>query len=218
MAEHPAKSLRQRLLAYSLRASLLGVIIVACLMGWYASRVRAQRAAIRAILRSGGSFQYDYMYRGNPYETPYDANRTSRVPVWLRRALGDDFFHSVVWVRVEESDFGDEGLKAMRTLGNLKDVAIYRSRITDAGLENFKGMHLRTLWLGGNPITDAGLDALGADLLSSLETLEFRDTAMTPAKVAKIHASYPRLTIIQSGPAPGRRNDHAPAMLGPSVP
>lgn len=186
----------------SLRVSLVAIVGIAAVLGWYVSTIRAQRAAIAVIQEAGGSVDYDYMYEGYQFLP----NGKSRVPAWLRKILGEDCFHGIVSMRVEESHFGDADLKALNPLNKLHTICVYRSKITDDGLATLRGRPvLRALWLGGNPISDEGLTNLGEELIGRLDVLELRSTRVTPAKVAELRSKYPRMNLFADGPAPGRR-------------
>lgn len=191
----------RKLRVFSLRASLVAVVGIAALLGWYVSTVRAQRLAVGVIRRSGGRVDYDYMYKGEGY----NAGGSSWAPTWLRRSLGDDYFHRVVSMRVEESDFGDEDLRAISALLDLHTLCVYRSKITDEGLSGLSRRRLRALWLGGNPITDVGLDRLGDDLIGGLDILEFRGTGVTRKRASELQSKFPKLIIFAEGPSPGER-------------
>ena len=59
-------------------------------------------------------------------------------------------------------------------------VRLMDTKVTDAGLEHFKGLrHLQSLELGNTTITDAGLEHLKS--LTQLENLDLRGTKITDA-------------------------------------
>ncbi len=104
------------------------ILAAACGLGWVVSQTREQWLAVRAIVTRGDIVEYDYKYdsarnRRLPNGTPWR-------PVWLQKVLGDDYFHNVVGV-------------------SLDDVA------TDADLVHVAQLrHVKLLYLGGGRVTD----------------------------------------------------------------
>ena len=58
------------------------------------------------------------------------------MPLWLRRLFGDDFFVTVVLAEVKN----DGGLEAVRNLPQLRELRVKGQDVTDAGMENIKGL------------------------------------------------------------------------------
>ncbi len=68
---------------------------------------------------------------------------------------------AVMTVRLSGSKVTDDGLKHLRVLTRLKNLALNNTKITDVGLEHLKGMaSLRELNLRNTMITDEGVKKL----------------------------------------------------------
>src|SRR4051812_27155179 len=88
--------IRRPRLRLSVRALMLLVLICGAGMGWFAwktRRVNAQRMSVTAIRQWNGVAAYDYQW-SDGREIPF-ARPTG--PAWLRRRLGDQFFHEVAF-------------------------------------------------------------------------------------------------------------------------
>jgi hypothetical protein len=94
---------------------------------------RRQKEVVEEIQKSGGRVGYDY-------ELDFartGVGRQPSSPKWLRSLLGDDFFMNVVGVWLNSIE------------------------VTDAGLENLKGLtQLHILWLTRTKVTDEGVKKL----------------------------------------------------------
>jgi Leucine-rich repeat (LRR) protein len=158
---------------------LLLIVVSACGLGWVVHQAREQRLAVRAILARGGVVEYDYQY---------DAARNRRLPqgktwrpVWLQKALGDDYFHHVVCVGLDRAPT-DVDLVALAGLKHLKLLYLGGGGITDDGLKQLKDLtDLRTLILWGNPISGDGLNHLRG--LRKLQVLDLGGTQVTDSQL-----------------------------------
>jgi uncharacterized membrane protein/mono/diheme cytochrome c family protein len=104
----------------------------------------------------------------------------------------------LTWVKLNGTQIGDAGLKAVGTLKNLTRLSLDQTRITDAGLANLSGLkNLQYLNLYGTAITDAGLKQLAA--LKSLKTLYLWQTKVTPAGVEALKKALPGVQIDTGG-------------------
>ena len=76
----------------------------------------------------------------------------------------------------------------------LQSLALYHTRITDAGLKNLAGLSsLRTLSLGRTQVTDAGLKSLAG--LKNLQSLDLSETKVTEAGVAELQKALAKVQI-----------------------
>src|SRR5690606_28637527 len=82
---------------FRLRTFLIVVTIFCVWLGWHIHGARRQREAVAAIRDAGGEVRYSYQVK---YRQP--STGKSPIPQVLRRALGDDFFHSVVVVELDK--------------------------------------------------------------------------------------------------------------------
>jgi hypothetical protein len=144
----------------SIRVMMLLIVLLSCGLGWVVHRARVKRRAVQAILARGGLVEFDYQY-----DTRRD-RRNSRGeswwPEWLRRSLGDEYFHDVVCVGMERNPT-DADLALLEDLGHVRLLYLGSGggRITDDGLRHLgKLTDLRMLILWGNPITGDGLEHL----------------------------------------------------------
>ncbi len=171
------------------------VLIVALGLAWLARAIREQRQAKELILRHNGVFFYEY----EPQTvTPYV--RRTLVPAWLRRVIGEDYFHDVTWVRIEGGQFGDSELERLTALDRIESLGIAETAITDEGLRHLRGRTaIKSLWLGGNRIGDAGIDCLDLASMPKLELLEIRSTLVSDAKIAEIRRRFPKVMILDDG-------------------
>lgn len=148
----PVRILPKRL---SIRMMMLLIGVVSCVLGSVVHRARVQRQTVQAIRARGGMVEYDYQY---------DFRRNRRVssgkpsrPVWLQRALGDDYFHDVVCVAMER-DPTDADLALLENLRHVRFLYLGGGRITDDGLRHLRNLtSVRLLILWGNRISGEGL-------------------------------------------------------------
>ena len=135
-------------LQYSLRTLLLLVVLVSVGLSWFVIQLhqsKRQRKAAEAIMKSGGVVQYS--------PTP----ETLRVPLSLRKLLGDDFFADVVGVSVVD----DAQLGHLSHFDGLQGVELDGPAITDAGLARSQGLtQLKLLSFNCTRVTDEGMKNL----------------------------------------------------------
>jgi hypothetical protein len=160
----PAKR-KRRWFQFSLRSLLIFTVICAVSAGWLGKRIeqkRNEREAAEAIVKLGGSVNYDYE-KGTA--------ATPNGPAWLRKLFGENFFsdvedvffigHSEI-VGGSGGNVTDDGLVELKALPELKMLHLTLTpKITDRGLENIRGLtHLKYIAVGGTGVTDAGLSEL----------------------------------------------------------
>ena len=181
----------------SLRLAMGAVLVIAVGLAWLAHAVREQRRVKDLILRHNGLYFYEY--------EPQTVSRYTRetwVPAWLRRVIGEDWFHDVTWVRIEGPQFEDSELQRLKVLDRIETLGLVETAITDAGLGHLRGRKaLKGLFLGGNWIGDAGLDALDLASMPQLSVLEIRSTQVSDAKIAEIKKQFPKLMVLEDGPS-----------------
>jgi hypothetical protein len=101
-------------------------------------------------------------------------------PQWLRRLLGDDFFCSVYTVSLYRTDITDAGLEHLKALRQLIGLTLSETQVTDASLVHLKTLtRLAFLHLDGTRVTDVGLAHL--TVLNQLYRLSLDDTPVTDA-------------------------------------
>lgn len=184
---------------FSIRSGMLLVLACAAVLGlakWKISRTNMNRKVFTKVWKSHGFAAYDYQWADGealPFARPSG-------PVWLRKYLGDDFFHELRIVslggstvhdlsildpldRLDElslalGTFTDSDLVHLEGLRQLRRLRLDKNPITDDGLTHLRGLtNLRQLYLNQTNITDAGLDHLRN--LKNLEELTLNKTAVT---------------------------------------
>jgi internalin A len=120
-------------------------------------RNKGQAAAIAEIKRLGGKVTFDEDAPGKPI-------------------YGVDF---------SETDVGDDALKNLDVLTELKVLVLNHTKVTDAGLKHINGLtQLHSLILEDIRVTDAGLDYIKP--LEQLEYLSLSSTQVTDAGLKHI--------------------------------
>ena len=88
----------------------------------------------------------------------------------------------------------DGAVELIAQNGNLEELDLSATRITDQGLKHLLGHDsLRTLWLSGTRLTDASLPVLAS--LKSLTTLGCQGTQLSEAGLESLQNQNPNLTI-----------------------
>ncbi len=158
---------------------MIMIAVSACGLGWVVHRAREERLAVQAILAQGGTVEYDYQY---------DAATNRRIPqgktwrpVWLQKALGDEYFHNVVCVGLDHVAT-DANLVHIARLTHLKLLYLGEGRITDQGLKHLENLtDLRLLIVSGSPISGDGLEHLRR--LRKLKHLDLGRTEVTDSRL-----------------------------------
>ncbi len=198
---------RCRWFQFRLRTLLIAVLVLSLPLSWFAvrlERTRKQREAIAAIRRLEGRVHYETI---------------SSAPEWARDVLGVHSFLDIAVVSPTAA-FGDDEAKCLKDLPGLRGLQLQDVQITDAGLENLRGLtHLWKLYLNkmeitgtglkhlkelpelrmlvfvGTPVTDSGLQHLRG--LNSLEILVLYDTEITDGGLSNLRElpGLKRLTL-----------------------
>ena len=153
------------------------VLVIAVGLDWWLHSVRVQRDAVAAILRAGGSVEYDLV--------PTDWASTQRGNPWIRRSLADlvgvDHFAHVIAVSIHSSSTScDAVLERIGHLSRFERLRLSGSSVSDAGVVHLKGLvSLTKLDLSSTRVSDAGLVHLKG--LGSLRHLDLRHTQVSDA-------------------------------------
>jgi hypothetical protein len=180
---------------FSLRTVLLVITFAAvgcALLGYRLQQSHEQRRAVEALRNIGGHVYYEH-------EARYDS-RTQYIPMWLRSALGDDFFFSVVWVHLEGPQVTDTTIAPVARLADLELFNLTNEEdeseclVTDDGIACVRSLRkLRFLCMRKSKVTDVGLQHLRA--LQRLQSLDVRDTVVTEQGCRDLKESLPNLCI-----------------------
>ena len=166
----------RRRMRVSLRVMMLAILCLAIFLGWQVNKARQQREAVAAVRRHGGWVHYDYQMVDDkpvPGKQPWG-------PRWLRRALGDEYFQTVVSVNLyfDESDGStpqngdtrpcDDVLAFLATQHGLKSLNMLGSQATDAGLAYLRNATTleRLLLQDESIISDSGVATFGTSSIS----------------------------------------------------
>jgi hypothetical protein len=232
---------------FSLRSMLVLIVVVAIPCSWLGvemNNAREQRRTVEAIEASGiveldypdenllrhswGQFCYGpipewqldkYLAQEHIELNKHDPLVVERLPsVWVRDALGDDFFLNVrtvvlVGPEVTDANLGhvrrlprlrklyltssritDSGLKHLRQLKDLQTLKLDDTTVTDAGLVHLAGLrNLQYLFLERTQATDAGLECLVG--LAQLKRLDLTDTKVSSTGIEKLRQALPNCEI-----------------------
>ena len=167
---------RRRWFQYSLRTLFVLLTVLCVWLAVTVNRARKQREAVAAIEELGGVVYYDFQV-----DNSRGLLRAKLPgPKWLRELVGDEYFVSVHFVDLGNTQVTDAQLEHLKGLSNLQALVLDRTQVTDAGLEHLKGLtNLQTLSLRNCRITGAGLEHLKG--LTNLQSLNLRDTRITDA-------------------------------------
>jgi hypothetical protein len=119
---------------FGIRSVLAFCLASSIAAGWLAierERERRQAEVVEVIRNSDGAAFYDWQV--DAYNNPI-SNSEPPGPRWLRKMLGDDFFSTVVVIHC--ANITDAGLENFKGLTQLQGLSLEDSKITDAGLEN----------------------------------------------------------------------------------
>ncbi len=167
-------------LRFTVRVSMLLILLVGLALGWPVVRARRQAEAVAAVQGLEGSLVFDCDVNTLGRYAPN--SRPPRAPRWLQDALGPEFFRTIytVWVRRKVPD---SELTFLQGLTGLRTLHLAGTDVSDAGLSFLGSMHrlwgldlmrcpligddsarqigglaeLKELYLSGTGVTDAGL-------------------------------------------------------------
>jgi hypothetical protein len=200
----------RRRFQFSVR-SLMGLVIaITILCSWFT--VKRQQA-----MQQCEACELFHNHGDVVYNSQISCNSPERIPEWLQKMLGSDFFDDVeaVYLRkatgaelkhlenlhrlyslwLIDTKFTHDGLESLKGLPQIRELIIINANITDAELEHIKGLNqLRWLELVNTKITDAGL--MHFEGLNQLQYLSLIDTAVTDQGVQKIRQKLPNCKII----------------------
>lgn len=123
----------RRRLSLSLRSLMILVLLLGGGLGWLVHRARVQREAVAAVLRAGGTVEYDLDGNGR---RPVPAWWSWLRATWLVKGLGVDYFENVHRIRIDGHVGVDDALMVhLGRLHLLEELQIGDGRsITDAGV------------------------------------------------------------------------------------
>jgi hypothetical protein len=140
---------------------LIAVTLVAVFLGWQFSGPQRQKRAVAWLRQRGCFVGYDYLVQRDG-GVLHDAKSAS--PGWMRRLLGDDFFHPAVKIRFEQPLVIDDAvLDRLKELPSLRHLEARHCRLAP-NVERRLGelRNLERLELEEASLNDEQLAALGA--------------------------------------------------------
>ena len=187
--ERPSSVPRRPWRQFSLRTLLLGMTILAILLGAFAvrlERARRQAAAVAAVQRLDGRACYDFQCKpAAGYGLEFVRDAKSPVPPWLLDRLGVDFFHNVVHVSLGQCRIGDEDIRKLPDFPSLVGLNLWRNRLGDASAPHIaRYRYLRWLNVQDTQIGDEGIAEFAK--LQSLEKLNLDGTRLTDAGLVHV--------------------------------
>ncbi len=193
----PKTNRRQRSwIQFNVRTAVIGVAAAAVFLGLEVNWARKQATAVAAVKAYGGFVHYGYEYINGAYVP----GRQPWAPEWLRRAIGDDFFRTVVEVNLVFDGAGASQAQTVRTddavmptLGDLpsvKTLIIHEGQATDRAMEIVGRLgSLENLYIAeAEGLTDAGVARLAA--LGNLKDLSLAQVRITDAGFAHLSALH----------------------------
>jgi internalin A len=119
----------------SVRAIMVAILALGCLLGWVVNRANRQRDAVAALRKAGGQVIYDWMFK----DGKLNPNGTPGGPKWLAQLLGPDYFHSVyhmnAWQQPDDAD-----MDVITAFDRAEGLSLDPGRLTDAGLAKLDRM------------------------------------------------------------------------------
>jgi hypothetical protein len=182
---------------------MMGVILVFGLwLGYRVKLAREQRLAVAAIKVDDGWVHYADEFKMGPVNVPagnsiwkpgwgtLTPGKGPTAPGWLRRAIGDEYFREVAHVSLFV-DIQKGMATAPNNLNRPVDDVLGAMR-TQSGV--------KTLHLGGDTVTDKGLESVG-DLTDLRELVLWWATGITDDGVAHL-GRLPRLRMVDISLSP----------------
>jgi hypothetical protein len=202
------------------------VLVLGGGLGWVVNRANTRRRAVALIREKAAigavSFAFDYQVaNGQPKAK---AKATSRVPAWMRRALGNEFFHDVAFVFIDFSMLNgrdaSDVMAAIRQLSGLRNATLDNAPadVSIRGLDRLEKLalvfdeevvagrvdlgtlpRLRTARLDGRGVNDAALAQISKN--QSLRELLIDCQSVTDAGLRSLAAlkGLRSLTITNTG-------------------
>jgi len=142
----------------------VAVTILCVWLGLKVNAARRQREAVAAIERAGATVIFDCQLMpvvNAAGQLALDVNSTPPGPAWLRHLFGDDFFRTVMCVRLDSRHIAESDFARLADLSELTALGLDRTRIVrPAGAES--------------PIQDQDLAVLEG--LTRLQRLDLRES------------------------------------------
>lgn len=207
----------------SVRALMVVTLVIGCLAGWLAHRIRTQRQAIAALNAQGARITLTHQKwteSSRPYGGSAHFDAEPPGPRWLRRWIGDELFQSVGAVEMTGTQGND--ITPLAACDRLEYIELFLMPVPEGGfavLHNLR--HLKTVVVEGPAVTDSALADLARvesieDLkicrsdaspkgwghladLRNLKTLQFNQARLDGATFERWSRGMPRLEQLDVG-------------------
>jgi hypothetical protein len=143
---------------------LMATTVIAICLSFPIQQIRAKTAAVQLIEQFGGAVTYDYQW--SPSEE-WIAESSPPGQAWLKQMLGENYRANVVEVQLFRENganpaaFGDDQLKALGALTELRWLVLMDTGVTDQGLKHIRHLKkLERLDLEGSKVTKQGAEEL----------------------------------------------------------
>ena len=185
----------------SVRSVMLLVLALACWLGWYLQRVRSQQDAFAAIVKAGGSLEYDWRL-GHFFPDIIDYPGKPQLPKWLSTRVGEDYFADITYVsliprpKLGTETANDDTLRRLSRLNRLEYLGLFSTAVTDAGLAHVRQLtRLKQLDLRKTQIGDPGIAHLKG--MTNLRVLDIAETRVTDEGALAIEESLPEVQVLR---------------------
>ena len=172
-----AAVLFRRRFQFGIRSLLVLTVAVALpcsWLSWEMKKAREQKAAVAAIEQSG-LIGHDYEVDPSGNYLPGSCPPT---PAWLQDLLGEDFFASVSYLNLINTQPTDAQMEDLKKFDQLHFLYGFCAKLSDPQMENLRGLaQLQTLDIAATKVTDAGLKPLTT--LTQLQTLNLEAIDLT---------------------------------------
>lgn len=215
----------RRWFRFSLRTLFVLVTVLCVWLGFKVNSAHRQKEAVAMLRNAGAEIAYDYQMVPVPPPAPpmvlmhpggkmFDPNQLPPSPPWLRKFLGDEYFHAVVGVKlspaqpgIKKSDLdalgklpevcrfsltgtgpsiGDKDLTVLGQLPKLEELHLDNAHIDGSCLALLPAPgRLTALSLAGTDTDDATLEQV--ERMPMLNYLYLSRTRITDAGLARLH-------------------------------
>jgi hypothetical protein len=205
----PSPAAQRRWFQFSLRSFLGMTLAIALLAGWLVQGVRNRLQVVHVIERLGGDVSLAIP----------EPSEQSAVERWLQRRIPPQLLYPVRAVSLNyaecqaadlrvlrhcpqlvrlDLDFctvGDEGVKHLEPLKELRWLDLQQTGVTDQGVRYLTTLtSLHSLILEQNAVSDASVPVLGN--FASLRYLRIGDTQISPAGYQQLRRDLPDCRIV----------------------
>ena len=187
---------------FGLRFFLFAILVFAVWIAWHVQQTENQRNAIKQIREFGGTVHYDFEYQdGKPDNNKPNGgflpSGQSKIPEWLIRKLGIDFFHPIVELNLIADTrnkkptqpttaveyYDTEWASLLGSFPRLRNLMIKGQQVNNdvlaaiGKLDSIEELHIlgsdSVAWMGRGQIpTDADISNDGIKFLSNAVTLK----------------------------------------------